>query len=168
MGGDATENVRGCHQVARKCLGTGNGQAQPMCSLQRAYGPWRGRGHAGPGTARPQPAPRFFAGRDCCVSSAVGITSAATFCPRAELLVLPECWRRARVEFSPSPSAYPDIFHLRLELLSLPRGLASRVADFSRVLTTYPCGIFTKPQRLSRQFPNAPRAVFPKAGGPPV
>ncbi len=111
------------------------------------------------GTARPQPAPRFSAGRDCCVSSAVGITSAATFCPRAELLIFPECWRRARVEFSPSPDAYPNIFHPRLELLSFSRGLASRVADFSRVLAAYPCGIFTKPQRLSRHFPPAPRVV---------
>ena len=36
----------------------------------------------------------------------------------AELLIFPKCWRRARVEFSPSPDAYPDIFHPRLELFS--------------------------------------------------
>ena len=44
----------------------------------------------------------------------------------------------------------------------------SRVVGFSPVLAARPCGIFTKPQRLSRHFPTAPRVVFPKAGGPPV
>ena len=125
---------------------------------REALGP--GEGEAMLGQAPPLPAPRFFAGRDCCVSSAVGITSAATFCPRAESLgFFPECWRRARVDFSPSPDAYANIFHPRLELLSFSRGLANRVVDFSRAMAAYPCGIFTKPQRLSRHFPPAPRVV---------
>ena len=66
-------------------------------------------------------------------------------------------WRRARVECSPSPDAYPHIFHPRLELF--PR-LASRVVDFPRVLAACPCGFFAKARRLSRHFPPAPRIDF--------
>ena len=54
------------------------------------------------------------------------------------------------------------------EILRVLGARLSRVADFSQVLTACPCGIFTKPRRLSRHFPPAPRIVFPKAGGPPV
>ena len=41
---------------------------------------------------------------------------------RAEFLILPDFWQRARVELSPGPNAYPDIFHPRLEFLSFPEG----------------------------------------------
>ena len=64
----------------------------------------------------------------------------------AELLIFPKCWRRARVEFSPSPDAYPDIFHPRLEL-------------FSRRLAARPCEIFTKPWHQFGHFPSNPRVV---------
>ena len=45
-----------------------------------------------------------------------------------ELVIFLKGWRRSRVEFSPSPNAYPDIFHPRLDLFAR---LASRVVDFS-------------------------------------
>ena len=148
MGGDATETVGGCHQVARKCIGTGNGQVQPLCSPQRAYalcaarsaGPWPGRGHARPGTAR-----------EAC-PEILRVLGAR----QRRVADFPKCWRRARVDFSPSPDAYPDIFHPRLELF--PR-LASRGVDFSRFLAACPCGIVTKARRLSRHFSPAPRVA---------
>ena len=49
----------------------------------------------------------------------------------AELLIFPKCWRRARVDFSPSPDAYPDIFHPRLELLTFSEGWRPARAKFS-------------------------------------
>ena len=62
------------------------------------------------------------------------------------MLIFPKCWRRARVEFSPSPDAYPDIFHPHLEL-------------FSRRLAARPCEIFSKPWHQSGHFPPTPRVV---------
>ncbi len=92
------------HTFAGNVLGV-----KALCAA-RSAGPWPGRGHARPGTAREA-------------------------CP---------------------------------EILRVLGARQRRVADFSQVLAACPCGIFTKPRRLSRHFPPAPRVVFPKAGGPPV
>jgi hypothetical protein len=64
----------------------------------------------------------------------------------AELLIFSKCWRRARVEFSPTPDAHPDIFHPRLEL-------------FSRRLAARPCEIFIKPWHQSGHSPPNPRVA---------
>eukprot|EP00973_Karenia_brevis_P011317 1533135-Karenia_brevis.AAC.1 len=66
----------------RQCTGAVDVQSSERICAARGAGPWRGRGHAGPGTARPRPAPRLSAGGDCC-----------HLCPRAELLTFPEGWR---------------------------------------------------------------------------
>ncbi len=55
---------------------------------------------------------------------------------RAELLIFPECRLRLRARCSPSPGAYPDIFH-----------------------PARPCEIFTKPWHQSGHFPPNPRVV---------
>ena len=47
----------------------------------------------------------------------------------------------------------------RAEIAPPPFLPTSRVVDFSRVLAAYPCGIFTKPRRLSGHFPPTPRVV---------
>ena len=159
MGGDATENVESRHQVIRKCHGEGNTQAQSMCMLQRAYGPWRGRGRAGPGTARPQPALRFS---ECSVRG--HIQRRRHYCPRTELLMFPQRRRLTRVVFSPSAGAYPDIFRPLLELSTFPAGWRPTRVGFSPSPGAYPDTFRPLPEQLT--FPSGqaayPWGIFPE------
>ncbi len=148
MGGDATENVEGCRHIARKCLERGNAQAQSMSSLQRAYGPWRGRGHAGPGTARPMPALRFFEHVvppwELSLPCGAGWASTACFLPPD----IPGKLRQGlHVIFSPSRGSNQGFSaHSSSCWFFLERGRP-------------PCGIFSKPWHQSGLLLPTPRVV---------
>ena len=146
MGGDATENVEGRHQVTRKCAVTTDALRHLLASpsgsiwtLARERPCWARHCTT---TACPEilrvlgaraytaPPPLLLTSRvvdfsQCRRPTRVGFSPSSGTCPdifrpRLGLLTFPEGWRPTRVGFSPSPGAHSEIFCPLLDSLAVP------------------------------------------------